>query len=144
MSANKIAQMSFLPSRGSLGQRLSLAVAAMLLPLIAVASVGMLTFRTTARALESFRSETVGESSRIAELRDLLVKADDSGEDYVEQGDPSLGARFAELGRRIEEGFLGLDTLSTQEERRLASAARDRCSETGPRSGNRDRRSPGL
>jgi hypothetical protein len=79
--------MRFLPRRASLGRRLFYAVASMLLPLVAVAGLRILTFRTTAAALEEFRAETVGESLLIAQVRDLLGRVDDAGETYVETAD---------------------------------------------------------
>jgi hypothetical protein len=68
------------PSRSSLAWRLRLALAAMLLPVAAVAAAGLVTFRQSISALEEFRRETVEESKRIEEVRDLLVQADDLGE----------------------------------------------------------------
>lgn len=98
----------------------------MLLPLIAVAAVGILNFRTTAAALEQFRAETVGETSRIARLRDLLVSVDDAGELAVETGDPVLRERFLEVSAQIDEGFVGLEVLNRPQERLLVMAARER------------------
>ena len=57
--------------RGSLARRLLLVLVAMLLALVAVAGARVLTFRTTANALEEFRAETVGESQRVADVRSL-------------------------------------------------------------------------
>lgn len=67
----------------SLARRLFLAVAAMMLPLLAVAAIGVLTFRTTGDALEDFRTDAVDEFRLMEELNALLVRADDAGEASV-------------------------------------------------------------
>jgi hypothetical protein len=59
--------------------RLVAALTTMLLPVAAVAGAGLVTFRLSISALEEFRQETVEESRRIEEVRDLLVEADDLG-----------------------------------------------------------------
>ena len=66
----------------------------MLLPVAAVAGAGLITFRFSISALEEFRAETVDESRRIEEVRDLLVEADDLGEASVEETDPATGEQF--------------------------------------------------
>jgi diguanylate cyclase (GGDEF)-like protein/PAS domain S-box-containing protein len=109
--------------RSSLARRLRLALAAMLLPVAAVAVAGLVTFRITISALEDFRRETVEESKRIDEVRDLLVKADDLGEASVEGGDPADDERFVALSALIDRRFDGLQTLATRQERELAAAA---------------------
>ena len=110
----------------SLGVRLVLAIAVMLLPLVAGGAVGVVNFRTTARALQEFQTKTVDESTRIEKVMDLLVPADDAGEAYVETDDRAQAERFAELSRQIDDGFVDLATLGTQEERTLAAAAQAR------------------
>ena len=119
-----VAAPRIVPRAGSLSRRLFLAVAAMLLPLIAVAGVGVLMFRTTVGALEEFREETVGESAAITKVRELLVLADDAGEASVESDDPAQRVTFLELSKRIDDGFARLETLSTPAERSLADTAR--------------------
>jgi PAS domain S-box-containing protein len=111
------------PSRTSLARRLTLVLAIMLLPVVAVAAAGLATFRSSIDALDEFRRKTVDESKRIDEVRDLLVEADDLGESYAEERDPAVGKRFETLRQRIEHGFGDLATLATQEERDLAAAA---------------------
>jgi diguanylate cyclase (GGDEF)-like protein len=118
--------MRILPRRASLGRRLLFAIASMLLPIVAVAGLGILTFSTTATALEEFRAQTVGESLLIARVRELLSRVDDAGEAYVETADPVMGERFLELSTQIGEGFDRLESLNTYEERVLVKAARDR------------------
>jgi diguanylate cyclase (GGDEF)-like protein len=103
--------------------RLVLAIAAMLLPLVAGGALGVVSFRSTAGALEEFRTETVDESARIDGVKSLLVPADDAGEAYVETDDPAEAEHFAKLSRRIDQGFVDLTTLSTPEERALAAVA---------------------
>ena len=110
----------------SLARRLVLAIAAMLLPLLAGGAVGVVTFRDAAGALEEFQTETVGESTRIQGVRSLIEPTDDAGEAYVETEDPAQAEQFAELSRRIDQGFVDLATLSTPKERALAAAARER------------------
>jgi diguanylate cyclase (GGDEF)-like protein/PAS domain S-box-containing protein len=109
--------------RSSLANRLRLALAAMLLPVAAVAAAGLVTFRLSISALEEFRAETVDESIRIEAVRRLLVKADDLGEASVEQGDPATGKRFVALSAQIDRRFDGLQALATRQERQLAARA---------------------
>ena len=125
----------------SFGVRLVLAIAVMLLPLVAGGALGVVSFRSTARALQEFQTETVDESTRIEAVRDMLVPADDAGEAYVETDDPAQGERFAELSREIDDGFVDLATLGTAEER----SAGGRCPGTmGSRIRLRLRRPPWL
>jgi HAMP domain-containing protein len=109
--------------RSSLARRLRLALATMLLPVAAVAGAGLVTFRLSISALEEFREETVEESKRIEEVRDLLVEADDLGEASVEEEDPAAGERFVTLSALIDRRFGDLQTLATQQERQLAAEA---------------------
>jgi hypothetical protein len=109
--------------RSSLARRLRLALATMLLPVAAVAEAGLVTFRLSISALEGFREETVEESKRIEEVRDLLVEADDLGEAAVEEDDPATGERFVALSALIDRRFNDLQTLATQQERQLAAKA---------------------
>ena len=95
----------------------------MLLPVAAVAGAGLVTFRLSISALEGFRKETVEESKRIEEVRDLLVEADDLGEAAVEEEDPATGERFVALSALIDRRFNDLQTLATQQERQLAAKA---------------------
>ena len=107
--------------RSSLARRLKLTLAIMLLPVVAVALAGLVTFRLSVSALEEFRKETVEESKRIEAVRDLLVQADDVGEAAVEEDDPAAGERFVILGAQIDRRFDDLQTLATQQERQLAA-----------------------
>ena len=111
--------------RPSLAQLLVLALATMLLPLVALAGTGLTTFRGSVGALEEFRNETVDETKLIENVRDLLPKADDVGEEYAEGGDQAVGRQFDSLARRIDRGFDGFATLSTERERELGAAGRD-------------------
>ncbi|HET6754336.1 MAG TPA: diguanylate cyclase, partial [Jiangellaceae bacterium] len=95
----------------------------MLLPVAAVAGAGLVTFRLSISALEEFRRETVEESRRIEEVRDLLVEADDLGEASVEGDDPVTGEQFVALSSLIERRFDDLQSLATQQERQLAAEA---------------------
>lgn len=112
-----------LAPRSSLAGRLRLALATMLLPIAAVAGAGLVTFRLSVSALEEFRQETVEESKRIEEVRDLLVEADDLGEAAVEKDDPATGERFVAHSALIDRRFDDLQTLATLQERRLAAEA---------------------
>jgi diguanylate cyclase (GGDEF)-like protein/PAS domain S-box-containing protein len=109
--------------RSSLARRLRLALATMLLPVAAVAAAGLITFRFSISALEEFRQETVEESKRIEQVRDLLVEADDLGEAAVEKGDPATGKRFVAHSALIDRRFDDLQTLATRQERQLAAEA---------------------
>jgi diguanylate cyclase (GGDEF)-like protein/PAS domain S-box-containing protein len=95
----------------------------MLLPVAAVAGAGLVTFRFSISALEEFRKETVEESKRIEEVRDLLVEADDLGEASVEENDPATAERFVDHSALIDRRFDDLQTLATQQERQLAAEA---------------------
>ena len=111
------------PPRSRLARRLTLALATMLLPVAAVAAAGLVTFRLSISALEEFRQETVDESKRIEAVRKLLVQADDLGEAAVEESDPATGKQFVALSALIDQHFDDLQTLATQQERRLAADA---------------------
>ena len=111
------------PPRSPLARRLTLALATMLLPVAAVAAAGLVTFRFSISALEEFRQETVEESKRIEAVRKLLVQADDLGEAAVEESDPATGKQFVALSALIDRHFDDLQTLATQQERRLAAEA---------------------
>jgi len=127
----------------------------MLLALVAVAGARVVTFRTTADALEEFRAETVGESQQVAEVRILLEKAlekaDDAGEEQVETRDRAEGDAFAAISTKIDHGFERLERSGSRGERLLASSARLRWEEaraslaralTLPPDGREDRLDP--
>ena len=122
--------------RRSLARRLLLAIAVMLLPLVAAGAVGLISFRSVAVALETFRAETVEERTLIERVRDLLVLADDAGEAAFETGEPAQAEAFAEIGREIDAGFIDLATLSTAQERSLARTAEARWREASAALGN--------
>ena len=111
------------PPRSPLARRLTLALATMLLPVAAVAAAGLVTFRFSISALEEFRQETVEESKRIEAVRNVLVEADDLGEAAVEESAPATGKQFVALSALIDRHFDDLQTLATQQERRLAAEA---------------------
>jgi diguanylate cyclase (GGDEF)-like protein len=96
----------------------------MLFALLAVAGARLVTFRTTASALEHFRAETVAESSRLIEVRRLLEHADDAGEAYVEKGDPAERKAFEAISTQIDLGLLQLEGIGSLRERRLTTSAR--------------------
>jgi diguanylate cyclase (GGDEF)-like protein len=96
----------------------------MLVALIAVAGARVVTFRATARELENFRAETVGETKRIDVVRRLLEQVDDAGEAYVETHDAVKGFAFAEISIEIDRGFVDIQGVGSRNERLLASSAR--------------------
>jgi diguanylate cyclase (GGDEF)-like protein len=110
----------------SLARRLFLAVAAMMLPLLAVAAIGVLTFRATGDALEDFRTDAVDEFRLMEQLSALLVRADDAGEASVENGSAAAGERFEAIGARIDAGFDRLVGADTGQQAAIATAARER------------------
>jgi hypothetical protein len=118
-------------SRGgpSLGRRLQLALAVMLLPLAAVAAAGVIAFRTSIGALEEFHDKIVAESQAIDYVRNLLVGVEEAAEEYVEAGSRAAGDEFFTVSRRIESGFDELAKLNRPQERRLASTAHSRWEE---------------
>jgi two-component system cell cycle sensor histidine kinase/response regulator CckA len=118
-------------SRGgpSLGRRLQLALAVMLLPLAAVAAAGVIAFRTSIGALEEFHDKIVAESQAIDHVRNLLVGVEEAAEEYVEAGSRAAGDEFFAVSRRIENGFDELAKLNRPQERRLASTAHSRWEE---------------
>ena len=105
-----------------------LALAMMLLPLVAIAAIGVVTFSASAASLREFQKETVDESAAIERTRDLLGQADDLGEAYVENDDAAIGAEFLALSRRIDSEFDGLRDLG-RDHHDLASGARARWEE---------------
>lgn len=113
----------FPATRSSIVRRLRLALVTMLLPVLVVAGAGVVTFRLSISALEEFRQETVDESHLIESSRDMLVEADDLGEDAVEQGDPATAGQFVALSSEIDRSFEALQTLATKQERQLATEA---------------------
>jgi hypothetical protein len=88
-----------------------------------VTAAGLVTFRLSISALDEFRQETVEESKRIEAVRKLLVEADDLGEAAVEESDPARGRQLVALSALIDRRFDDLQTLATQQERRLAAEA---------------------
>lgn len=110
--------------RRSLARRLGLALAIMLLPVLAVAGTGVVTFRASVGALEEFGNESLDEAKPIETLRDQLVRVDNLGEGWVESKDPVMGQSFIALSSRIDQSFAALSSLSTQREREVASDAR--------------------
>ncbi len=114
-----------IPSRSrSLGRRLFLALAVMLIPVAAVATIGVAGFRASVGGLHTFRSETVDEGVLIESITDMLVEADDLGESYVETQDPVEGVRFDALSVRIGRGFNELEALASSEQDAPALYAR--------------------
>ena len=104
-----------------MARRLFLALAAMLIPVAAVAVIGLEGFRASVGGLEAFRSDTVDEGVLIESVRDMLVHADDVGEAYVETENPAVGARFEALSDRIDQGFTDLETTRQPTRMRLSS-----------------------
>jgi len=96
----------------------------MLVALIAVAGARVVTFRATARELDNFRAETVGETKRIDVIRRLLERADDAGEAYLETHDAVKGFAFTEISIEIDRGFIDIEKVGSRTERLLASSAR--------------------
>jgi diguanylate cyclase (GGDEF)-like protein len=88
----------------------------MLIPVAAVAAIGVAGFRTSVGGLETFRSETVDEGVLIENLTGLLAHADDIGPIYVENQDPAEGARFDALAERIDQAFDALEALASSEQ----------------------------
>lgn len=108
----------------SLAARFSVALGVMLLPLVAAAAVSLSAFRASVAEIEEFHREVVAESESIDRLRTLLVDAEETAEEYVDQGDRSAARRFLALSRRIDESFAEMAKLDTPTERRLAAEAR--------------------
>ena len=84
--------------RGTLARRLILAVTALLVPLVVVTLVGVAMFRSAIGSLEEFQRESVDETARVVEARDLLALSDDVGEQYVEAHDAVSGEEFRSIG----------------------------------------------
>ena len=111
------------PQSRSLSQRLILALAVMLLPAVTVAGAGVLTFRSSAKAIEAFRDHTLEELKPLESIRALLELADDAGEIYVEEKEPAMARRFEKLGSQIDRNFAALAALHAHPEDRVAGAA---------------------
>ena len=108
--------------RVSLARRLMLAVTALLVPLVVVTVVGVAMFRSSIGALEEFRRETVDETARVGEARELMALADDVGEQYVEEGDAAAGEEFRSISRQIDDSLDGLSDLSSEQEMAIVAA----------------------
>ena len=112
--------------RGTLARRLILAVTALLVPLVVVTLVGIAMFRSSISSLEDFRRESVDETARVVEARDLLSRADDVGEQYVEAHDAAAGKEFRSIGRRLIGSLDGLSDLSSEQEIAIIAQVRAR------------------
>jgi diguanylate cyclase (GGDEF)-like protein len=112
--------------RGTLARRLILAVTALLLPLVVVTLVGVVMFRSSISSLEEFQRESVDETARVVEARDLLSLSDDVGEQYVEAHDPVSGEEFRSIGRRLISSLDGLSDLSSEQEIAIIAKVRAR------------------
>jgi diguanylate cyclase (GGDEF)-like protein len=112
--------------RGTLARRLILAVTALLVPLVVVTLVGIAMFRSSISSLEDFRRESVDETARVVEARDLLSRADDVGEQYVEAHDAAAGKEFRSIGRRLIGSLDGLSDLSSEQEMAIIAQVRAR------------------
>jgi signal transduction histidine kinase len=108
----------------SLARRLGVALATMLLPLVAVAATGLLTFTASIARFEGFRKMAVAEAQQVEQLKDSIERADDVGEHFVEDDDPASGRRFQALSQEIASGFDGLRMLKTDDEALVAQQAR--------------------
>ena len=112
--------------RGTLARRLILAVTALLVPLVVVTLVGVAMFRSSISSLEEFQRESVDETARVVEVRDLLALADDVGEQYVEAHDAAAGEEFRSIGRRLIGSLDGLSDLSSEQEMAIIAQVRAR------------------
>jgi diguanylate cyclase (GGDEF)-like protein len=111
---------------GTLARRLILAVTALLVPLLIVTLVGVAMFRSSITSLEAFQRESVDETARVVEARDLLSLADDVGERYVEGRDADAGEEFRSIGRRLIGSLAGLSDLSSEREMAIIAQVRAR------------------
>jgi diguanylate cyclase (GGDEF)-like protein len=101
---------------GALARRLILAVTALLVPLFVVTVVGVAMFRSSIGSLEEFQRESVDETARVVEVRDLLARADDVGEQYVEDHDAVAGEEFRSIAQQLTSSLDGLSDLSSEQE----------------------------
>jgi diguanylate cyclase (GGDEF)-like protein len=110
----------------SLSRRIRLAMAIMLLPVVAMAGMGIITFRSSVGALEQVRDETESEGKRIDALLKMLPDADDLGEDFVELNEPGMREAFLAHSQTIAlalEAITDLDSDLAPGERETSSAA---------------------
>jgi diguanylate cyclase (GGDEF)-like protein len=112
--------------RRTIARRLILAVTATMVPLVVVTLVGVVMFRSSISSLEEFRRESVDETARVAEARDLLATADDVGEQYVEAHDAVAGEEFHSIGRLLMVSLDGLSDLSSEQETAIIAEVRAR------------------
>ena len=112
--------------RGTLARRLILAVTALLVPLVVATLVGVVMFRSSIGSLEDFQRESVDETARVVEARNLLALADDVGEQYVEAHDAVAGEEFRSIGRRLTGSLDGLSDLSSEQEMAIIAKVRAR------------------
>jgi diguanylate cyclase (GGDEF)-like protein len=108
-----------------------LAVTALLVPLVVLTLVGVAMFRSSIRSLEEFQRESVDETARVVEARDLLSLADDVGEEYAETHDAVAGEEFRSIGRRLIASLDGLSDLSSEQEMAIIAQVRARWAKIG-------------
>ena len=110
----------------SLSRRIKFAMAIMLLPIVAMAGAGIITFRSSVGALEEVRDTTASEGKRIDALLEMLPGADDLGEDLVELGEPGMREAFLAQSQTIASSINAIVDLHSHlapGEREKSSAA---------------------
>ena len=112
----------------SLSRRITFAMAIMLLPIVAMAGAGIITFRSSVGGLEEVRDETAGEGKRIDALLEMLPDADDLGEDLVELGEPGMREAFLAHSETIAlaiNAITDIDSDPAPGERETAAAVQE-------------------
>ena len=83
-------------------------------------------FRSSISSLEEFRRESVDETARVVEARNLLARADDVGEQYVEAHDAVAGEEFRSTVDGSMRSLDGLADLSSEQETAIIAEVRAR------------------
>ena len=111
-------------SRLSLGQRLLLALGAMLLPLVAVGVIGLLALRGADQDNDAITRDLAVKSRALATARRGLERAEESALRYYRTGNAVERERLPELARELTGHFDALERLHDGEEERLARRSR--------------------
>lgn len=111
-------------SRLSLGQRLLLALGAMLLPLVAVGIIGLLALHDADHDINALTGEFASKSRALSGVRRSLGRAESSAANYVRTGDPRMRARFFTAVHELNGRFDRIERFDGSQERRLARQSR--------------------
>src|SRR5918992_5387056 len=108
----------------SLGQRLLLALGAMLLPLVAIGVIGLLSLHGADQDNDAITRELAVKSSALATARRRLERAESSAVRYYRTRNADERERLPELARELSGHFDALERLHDGAEEGLARRSR--------------------